>query len=555
MLKEKGVLTKVTEKDLEILQTNPEKFWEGVNTIGDVAFSSLPIGKIKIPEGITKIESFAFKNCSSLTEIEIPDSVNNIGAGLFSDCTNLRKVKLPKNLEYIPHVLFSGCSSLTEIEIPDSVNEIWGEAFIGCTNLTKVKLPKNLKEIWYRLFSGCSSLTEIEIPDGVTRIEESSFENCASLSEIEIPDSVKYLGVAAFKDCKNLKKVKIPSGVTSIHYSTFANCSSLTEIEIPDTVEEIADKTFLGCQNLSKVKLPKGIKSLGDNIFNGCSNLTEVYLPDDLTYFEKDTFANIPNNVTFHYKGETLSEKIFPITYQLNSLLRYASKQDRKLKAKEFACNFDDYWLISGPIEPESTSFNPKLWKKLTDRLSQNDKDVELYNYQTLFILARNIGLFDEERMMTIMNGEGKDTQAHVNELAFNFLQKFTKDVPINRMHKYLSNMQAKGINEEFLKFISDEANYDEIISKIEQNENILTNLYDWFNEREKLKNLTDIERDDNSTNLPTSEINRYKIRTYEMGENGIEKMRWETPTVELIIKELEQKRLDEEKDFDTERE
>ena len=287
--------------------------------------------------------------------------------------------------------------------------------------------------------------------------------------------------------CNNLSKVKFHSGVTRIRSHAFEDCYNITEIEIPDTVEEIEEKAFLGCQNLNKVILPKGIKSLGDNLFNGCSSLTEVYLPDDLTYFKSDTFANIPNTVTFYYKGETLSNKIFPIYNQLKNLCN-ASDEDRRLYVKIYANNLDIDW-VRGLPKKESINFNPKLWKKLTDVISQNSKGVSVVNYEDLFRLARNIGLFDEERVMTVKNWQGKDIQVHVNELALNFLQKFTKDVPIDRMYIHLRSMQAKGINEEFIKFISNKINYDGIISKIEKNENILTNLYDWFIEREKSKN------------------------------------------------------------------
>ena len=176
----------------------------------------------------------------------------------------------------------------------------------------------------------------------------------------------------------------------------------------------------------------------------------------------------------------------------------------------------------------------------MTDQIYQNTKkSTSVVNLENLFTLARNVGIFDEEKMMTIKNGQGKDIRVHVNELAFNFLQKFTKNIPMHIMHMYLSSMQPKGINEEFIKFVSNKVNYDEIISKLETNDSILTNIYNWFRERGALENLTGIERDDNLTNMPTSEKNRYKVRTYETGESGVDKTRWKAPTVELIIKEL----------------
>ena len=83
---------------------------------------------------------------------------------------------------------FSDCSSLTSIEIPASVETIEATAFKRCSKLTTVTLEKGsqLKTIgggysssyYHGAFSDCSSLTSIEIPASVETVEAAAFRLC-----------------------------------------------------------------------------------------------------------------------------------------------------------------------------------------------------------------------------------------------------------------------------------------------------------------------------------------------------------------------------------------
>ena len=93
---------------------------------------------------------------------------------------------------------FKGCSSLTAIKIPDSVTSIGRSAFEGCSSLTSITIPDGVTSIGDSAFSGCSSLTSITIPDSVTSIDYSAFSGCSSLTSVTIPDSVTSIGDSAF---------------------------------------------------------------------------------------------------------------------------------------------------------------------------------------------------------------------------------------------------------------------------------------------------------------------------------------------------------------------
>tara|TARA_B100001057_G_scaffold499470_1_gene610264 strand:- start:685 stop:1383 length:699 start_codon:yes stop_codon:yes gene_type:complete len=102
---------------------------------------------------------------------------------------------------------FRSCSSLTNITIPDSVTSIGNEAFRDCTSLTSITIPDGVTSIGNNAFWRCSSLTTITIPDSITTIGSSAFGYCSLLTSITIPDSVSVIGLAAFHGCGNLTTV------------------------------------------------------------------------------------------------------------------------------------------------------------------------------------------------------------------------------------------------------------------------------------------------------------------------------------------------------------
>ena len=82
------------------------------------------------------------------------------------------------NVREIENGAFRECSSLKEINIPNSINVIGDGAFQYCEFLEKVNLPNSINEIQYETFSYCSSLAHIDIPEGVINMGFGAFENC-----------------------------------------------------------------------------------------------------------------------------------------------------------------------------------------------------------------------------------------------------------------------------------------------------------------------------------------------------------------------------------------
>jgi len=149
-----------------------------------------------------KHESFSMGLLSThvpgIRKVKIPAKYNNIGRGAFKGCSSLEEVLLPDTITMIWPGAFSECTSLKEINFPDSVKSIGDWAFRGCTSLKKIVFPSYLELITTDAFDGCSSLEEIVIPSTV-KIKHLSLLGCKSLKRIYILNPNVYVGY--FKDC------------------------------------------------------------------------------------------------------------------------------------------------------------------------------------------------------------------------------------------------------------------------------------------------------------------------------------------------------------------
>ena len=276
-----------------------------LTTIGKEMFYRSKLKSVVIPASVETIEAAAFMGCSSLATVtfEKGSQLKTIGGGYSS---------------YYPNYYgaFADCTALTSIEIPASVETIEAAAFMRCSKLATVTFEKGsqLKTIggdyssyYYGVFSDCTALKSIEIPASVETIEAAAFNKCSSLATVtfEKGSQLKTIGGGYY------------SSSYSYYYGAFLDCTALTSIEIPASVETIEATAFKGCSSLATVTFEKGsqLKTIGGGyyyhyyygVFSDCTALKSIEIPASVETIEATAFKGCSSlaTVTFE-KGSQL---------------------------------------------------------------------------------------------------------------------------------------------------------------------------------------------------------------------------------------------------------
>lgn len=226
--------------------------------------------ELHIPDSVTRIESWAFKNDDNIRAVYIPSSVKSIGAFVFDCSSALRFVDIAEGVETIGDSSFSRCSSLTDINLPASLRSVGEPAFWANGELTiharegtyaeklasshygdfvyssspAIYEPINLNSVIRANQYEYGDFTEFEIPANITGIEGEAFQYCEQLKSITIPSNVKFIGGSAFEYCDSLETVRIEEGCESIGSSAFAYVPKLKEVWLPASLNKIDRRAF-----------------------------------------------------------------------------------------------------------------------------------------------------------------------------------------------------------------------------------------------------------------------------------------------------------------------
>ena len=300
-----------------------------VTTIGKSAFSESSISSIQLPESISTIDEFAFYKCNYLKKIVIPKSVIAISKDAFNNCENLSIIKVDnKNEKYdsrnncnaiietssntlirgcktstiVPSIniigqeAFAGCKTLKIINIPNSVTSIHAMAFRDCIRLSSIFIPESVEKIGIALFFGCKSLKSIEVDPinsyyasiNNTIIEKDSRKIIASCKTSKMPVDIVRISKGAFSG-NDIERVCLPEGLTHIETWSFY-LSKISKITIPNSVRYIGKNAFNSCSLLSSIFIPQNITDIKEGTFQGCSSLESITIPDSVKNIEKEVF-------------------------------------------------------------------------------------------------------------------------------------------------------------------------------------------------------------------------------------------------------------------------
>ncbi len=287
---------------------------EGISEINNEVVIPSRVNDIDVIE----IGDGVFANNLFIKKLVIPESVKSLGNKMCYGAKNLEEVVLPNNLTVIPDYAFENCSSLTNINIPTSLVQIRANAF-SQTALKEFIAPESLKEIWLYAFKDAKELTKVELKN-VTEIGDMVFENCEKLESIVIPETLEEIGASVFGGCSSLQDIDLPNKPLVLDHNTFygsayyedksnwengvlyvdnyllainSDFSNVTEYEVKEGTIAIANNAFLNnAKNLTKITLPEGLKLIGEKAFSSLYKLSSVNIPSSVDTIGYNAFAS-----------------------------------------------------------------------------------------------------------------------------------------------------------------------------------------------------------------------------------------------------------------------
>lgn len=255
-------------------------FW-GASNLKTITFSDG--GK-----GLKKIDSLAFKDCSSLESIDLSNAeITEIPVRAFENCTSLKSIKLPSTVTKIADNAFAGCSNLEEIKGLEQckISELSATAFDGCVRLKDINLSNaTIAAIPDQIFSGMRGLISATVPKTVTSIGTEAFYACKNLEMINgLSDcNITKIGEKAFYNCWSLKGADLSgSSLTVLPASAFKGDTALLSVKMPESLNEIGNEAFYGCSAMKKLDLNNTrLTTIGNSALSDMTSLMYINLPD-----------------------------------------------------------------------------------------------------------------------------------------------------------------------------------------------------------------------------------------------------------------------------------
>ena len=264
-------------------------------------------------------------------------------------------VKIPSGVKRIGDRAFYKNENLQNVDIPNSVSDI-GEFAFARSGLTGVNIPNGVTNIDYAAFYKCPNLQSVSIPQSVSSIALGAFEGTPYLSAFRaIRDGNDFLvvGDGVLLDYKgNDSKVVIPDNVKHIGPAAFARKQNIQSVEIPGSVADIGEEAFCDCNNLKELIMDEGVRYIDDRAFKN-SNLSVVSIPDSVEGIGLSAFDNGGKLKTVIFKGKDAPS----VTYD-KSATRLSAK-DLRTDAFEGAQNA----IVASDCDLDSgTMFNPRFY-------------------------------------------------------------------------------------------------------------------------------------------------------------------------------------------------
>ncbi len=336
-------------------------------------------GSLIIPEGVVEIEPAAFGGCSGLTgELVLPSTLKILGDadicytpyhdGVFANCNFVSEIKLPEGLEELGAGTFYGCKNLYgEIRLPEGLKSIGEGAFCGCTNLSgSITIPQGVVIIPNDCFNETWLGGTLTLHNGIISIGSGAFANTGMRGELILPENLDVISSNAFYNCDFSGKLVLPEGLHTIGDKAFAyNWRLMGTLEIPENVISIGAGAFAKCRSLEGVIFPEGLESIRCNsswnddggAFQDCFGLNKIvckgtippYIQDGaFNGVAKDNFTvEVPEDAVITYQNEPGWSDFKRISAYRNLVIRpsVATALNTSV-SRELVLNADEEWTV-----------------------------------------------------------------------------------------------------------------------------------------------------------------------------------------------------------------
>ena len=307
------------------------------------------IRKVTLKAGMFHIPSGAFENCTRLESVNL-FSAASILENAFKNCSSLKDIEITGNVKYISGSAFAGCISITKFDLSkyntfykiDEAGALYRDTKLirypaGRTGSYEVRAMT--REIGEGAFEG-SLVHDVALPDSLYRIDERAFADCPNLTGLTIPKSTvniercislgspnfrgfqvesnnrfystdSYGGLYTTKNLSgNLEFKECPGGFRGKYVlqdgtrivNGFHEHDGVTEIWMPDSVTEVYYSD--GCKNLSKVRLSKNLLTIDSSAFRDCAALREIVFPESVKTIGERAFSGCISLKHVYFMGD-----------------------------------------------------------------------------------------------------------------------------------------------------------------------------------------------------------------------------------------------------------
>lgn len=249
---------------------------------GQSKFSTGLRGVYQNPMGCTSVGDYAFRNCTSLSDVSLAATVENFGLRPFMGCDNLYYVDFNAG----PYYLCSDAAIIFGLDSNGNMGKIveclecrgnsFGNAKVGPSELSGVT------EMAEEAFMDCDGIGQVDLKESsLSKVPERAFALTDQLGSVLLPETCTTIGRGAFWD-SGLYYIEVPHTVTLVQPEAFA------DVETTDEYQSVS------CQNDQYIKY----QSNGDpeyiNQSSGHKTITAYCVKDTAmdTYAEDYYYIN-----------------------------------------------------------------------------------------------------------------------------------------------------------------------------------------------------------------------------------------------------------------------